>query len=547
MKRLHLVAIVVLFAACDPGGVTLLADSTADTAKADAAPADTAPVDVPADVPPDTPPLVDAAQELPPDVPQAELVEDLPSPDVPPSPCLSDAACDDDDKCTLDRCQAAVCVNDLLPPGFCCADDDDCEDGVPCTVDQCLNGACWNLPEDSTCCTLASDCKDFNDCTVDLCIGSTCAHVFASDDAACTCDDWLDCDDGLPCTEQSCVGGVCTYAAASGVAGCCGDVADCDDGDPATEDVCQQYTCGNAPWGLCILHTHCEDGDPCTMNSCLDGICASALLDGCCHVDAQCTDELASTTDLCVAGDCLHTLPAAPESCGSAAECPPGPACLVGACVQGQCSYAFQIAPGCCTGAGACDDGDPCTTDTCGADLLCTSAPLSGLVKQVLWDFGDPALPGFDLSGGAGPVGWGVSFAMFVSPPRSLYFGDPAKGNFATGGAVAGEARTPQVQLPDAGPITLKGATYIDVEPLFSRDLVWISVESAGGAVSEIWNKEAVGGTTAQAWLPLEAELSAFAGQAVRIVFGFDSIDAVDNFGEGIYFDDISLWWSCGG
>ena len=193
-----------------------------------------------------------------------------------------------------------------------------------------------------------------------------------------------------------------------------------------------------------------------------------------------------------------------------------------------------------------CDDGNPCTTDACGTALLCQSAPLTGLVEQILWDFGDPALPGFDLSGGSGPVGWGVSFAKFVSPPRSLYFGDAAKGNFATGGAVAGEARSPQVQLPAVGPITLQGATYIDVEPLFSRDLVWISVESAGGAVTEVWNKEAVGGTTAQAWLPINADLSAFAGQTVRVIFGFDSVDQVDNFGEGIYFDDVSLWWTCG-
>jgi len=546
MARLHIVPILLLCVSCDSGGVTLLVDAAGDVAAVDTVPVDIAPAETSSDGLPDTPSSLDAVADLLPDVSLEDLVGDLPPGDVPSPPCQSDAACDDDDKCTLDRCQESICVNDLLPPGFCCAVDGDCEDGVACTVDQCLNGACWNLPEDSTCCTLASDCEDFDPCSADLCIGSTCGHVFSSDDAACKCDDWLDCDDGLPCTDQSCVEGVCLYTAAPDAAGCCVDVVDCDDGDPATEDVCVQSTCGNAPWGLCILNTHCEDGDPCTMNSCVDGICTSALQDSCCHVDAQCTDGLASTTDLCEAGDCVHMLPVAPDPCGSAVDCPAAPACLVGACVQGKCSYLFQAAPGCCTGAAACDDGDPCTTDSCGADLLCQSGPVSGLVEQVLWDFGDPVLPGFDLSGGAGSVGWGVSFAMFVSPPRSLYFGDPAKGNFATGGAVAGEARGPLVQLPAAGPITLKGATYVDVEPLFSRDLVWIAIETTSGGETEVWNKEAVGGTTAQAWLPLEADLSAFAGQSVRIVFAFDSIDEVDNTGEGVYFDDVSLWWSCG-
>lgn len=543
-RHTSILVVLLLVFGCDSGGVVLRVDAAGDTASPDIASPDiaspdTAPVDVLSDTPPDTP------SDTPPDAPPMDLDEELPPEDVPPPPCIGDAECDDGDKCTLDRCKGGTCVHDLLPPGFCCAGDGDCDDGVACTVDQCLNGACWNLPEDSTCCTLASDCEDFNPCTVDLCIGSTCARIFASDDAACACDDWLDCDDGLPCTDQSCVDGACVYAPAA-AAGCCAEAGDCDDGDPATEDVCVQSTCGNAPWGLCLVDTHCEDGDFCTKDSCVGGICTTELQPGCCHVDSQCSDGLVLTADLCVAGDCIHALPQASDPCGSAADCPAAPTCLTAACVQAQCSYGFQGGPGCCTAAGDCDDGDPCTTDTCGADLLCAHAPLSGLVEQVLWDFGDPALPGFDITGGVGAVGWGASFAMYVSPPRALYFGDPAKGNFATGTAVSGTAKAPQVQLPASGPILLEGATYIDVEPLFSRDLVWISVEAAGGAVTEVWNKEAVGGTTAQAWLPLEADLSAFAGQAVRIVMGFDSIDQVDNNGEGVYFDDVSISWTCG-
>ena len=548
MNARHAMVVLALFLAigCDSGGVVLRVDAEADAPDADAAPPATQPVDTSPDVLEDAASPKDTIPDLPPDLPPVDVVEELPPADVPPPPCEGDADCDDEDKCTLDRCVDGVCESVLLPPGFCCAVDADCDDGIGCTADQCLNGACWNLPEDSTCCTLASDCEDFDPCTADLCIGSTCGHVFSSDDAACACDDWLDCDDGLACTDDTCVGGVCVYAPNPAAAGCCGEVTDCDDGDPATEDVCVQSTCGNAPWGLCLLNTHCEDGDPCTMNTCEGGICATVLQPGCCHVDAQCSDGLALTTDLCVAGDCLHALGASPAACAVAEDCAAAPTCLTAGCVEGQCSYDFAGAPGCCIGSGECDDGDPCTTDGCGADLLCQHAPLSGLVEQVLWEFSDPELPEFDITGGVGAVGWGVSFSMYVSPPRSLYFGDPAKGNFNTGTAVSGEAKGPQVQLPAAGPITLKGATYIDVEPLFSRDLVWISVEFAGGGVVEVWNKEAVGGTTAQAWLPLEADLSAFAGQAVRIILGFDSIDQVDNHGEGVYFDDVSIWWTCG-
>ena len=545
MCRHNIIALFLCVAACDSGGITLLADSGGDSVATDTILEVLVPADTPPELQPDVPDPLDTVSEVTGDAPVSE-VTDLQALDILPPPCLSDADCDDSDKCTLDHCLEEVCVNDLLPPGFCCAVDGDCDDGVICTVDQCLNGACWNLPEDSTCCTKATDCEDFDDCTVDLCIGSTCARVFASDGAECQCENVLDCDDGLPCTDASCVGGICEFQVSPTAAGCCGEAADCDDGDLTTQDVCVQSTCGNAPWGLCLVDSHCDDGDPCTADSCVGGICASELLEGCCHVDAQCSDGLAMTVDLCAGGDCLHVLGAVPEACVSGGDCVEGPQCLAASCTKGYCSYGFQVTPGCCTAASNCDDGDPCTTDLCGADLLCQNSPLAGLVEQLLWDFGDPALPGFEISGGSGAVGWGASFAMFTSPPRSLYFGDPAKGNFATGGPVAGETLSPLVQLPAAGPISLKGATYIDVEPLFSRDLVWISVESTAGGTTEVWNKEAVGGTTAQAWLPIDVDLTTYAGQNVRIVFGFDSIDQVDNFGEGVYFDDVSLWWTCG-
>jgi len=533
----------LLLNACDGGGVSYTVDSAPDQA----AVADTASKDcLPRDASPDTPPQLDVGQDLPGDMePLPDLVSDLPPPDVPPTPCAVDADCDDGDKCTMDRCVDGSCANHLLPPGFCCAGDGDCDDGVACTVDQCLAGACWNLPEDSTCCTNAADCEDFDDCTADLCVGSSCAHVFASDGAACKCEDFLDCDDGLPCTDQSCVEGACIYQASPAAAGCCAEAGDCDDGDPATEDVCVQLTCGNAPLGLCLVDEHCDDGDPCTEDACTAGLCASTLQEGCCHVDAQCTDGLTMTQDSCVGGDCVHGLPDAGGPCAVPADCPAAPSCLATACIQAQCSYGFEAGPGCCLDAGDCDDGDACTADSCGADLLCQHSSVEGLVPQIVWDFGDPALPGFAITGGAGPGGGGASVTKFVTPPRALYFGDPAAGNFATGGAVSGEARSPQVQLPASGPITLQGATFIDVEPLFSRDLVWIAVEVSGDDV-EVWNKEAVGGTTAQAWLPLEADLSAFAGEAVRLVFGFDSVDEVENQGEGVYFDDVSLSWTCG-
>ena len=148
------------------------------------------------------------------------------------------AACDDDNPCTEDSCDAtwgcehswlyvpcddrsACTTSDACQYGQCRGTAIPCDDQDACTIDSCdpLVG-CQRLP---------LVCDDDNPCTTDSCDRATGCRFTARSGA---------CDDGLACTVlESCVGGRCVAGATT-----------CDDDDPCTADVCDaEEGCVNAP------------------------------------------------------------------------------------------------------------------------------------------------------------------------------------------------------------------------------------------------------------------------------------------------------------
>lgn len=96
--------------------------------------------------------------------------------------CMGGDTCDDGVECTVDRCEAGVCFNELDHAA--CPDD-----GVACTVDRCdpMRG-CVSEPDPAA-------CDDANPCTTDVCDPITgCSSTV--DPAAC--------DDGVSCTVDTC-------------------------------------------------------------------------------------------------------------------------------------------------------------------------------------------------------------------------------------------------------------------------------------------------------------------------------------------------------
>ncbi len=279
--------------------------------------------------------------------------------------CTTNAACDDANPCTDDRCDAARgCVH--------AANTASCGDGSACTVgDHCQFGHC----------TVGAPvaCEDGNVCTTD-----TCDPVRGCEHAVNT----LPCENGDLCTTgDRCQAGVCVA----------GEFTNCNDGTPCTDDDCEpDIGCTHF-----INTAPCEDGNACTTNDvCVVGYCHSGVpvscddanvctadacdpASGCTHagVEGACDDGNACTTvDVCAAGTCTGSVPPVCDDGNGCTDdaCGPGSGCVsvpnTASCSDADaCTAGDRCAAGACAAGGPldCDDANPCTDDRCDAASGC--------------------------------------------------------------------------------------------------------------------------------------------------------------------------------
>ncbi len=302
------------------------------------------------------------------------------------------------------------------------------------------------------------------------------------------------------------------------------------------------------PYGGCAFDAECADALPCTVDACVDGACVHPVDPGCCEAPADCDDHYACTLDGCFGGQCVHE--AVPDCCVSDVECADLSPCTADACVLGACVHEPVGGPDCCATAADCDDGDPCTADAC-AGQSCTHQALGGpgcCKPSTAFEaaFDDHTLQGFEvLEDGTGAL-WQVHFARWTSPPFSLYYGDVAAGSFDVGERTFGVATSPAFTVPAAAAgAWLRFDAWLDVEPGLDADEVNVFVIS-GGVIKLAWSRAKLPANSMRAWVQASADLTAYKGKSVRLQIEFDSVDADQNTGEGVYLDNLRVEGTCG-
>jgi hypothetical protein len=458
--------------------------------------------------------------------------------------------CNDANTCTTDVCDAktGLCVYTSL------ADGKPCFSGQCSSGDQCAAGVCKPGP--------AFSCADAYPCTYDSCNTTTglCTHL--SDGAKA-------CDDGDKCTTDSCLF-ACTHVAT---------LANCADNDVCTTDACSANTCSNQ-----ILPNGCSDGNACTLDYCVGG-------KGCQHTmtPGPCTDFDACTTgDTCSGGFCTSKPlvcndgdACTTDSCSSllgcqttvnAAFCDDKNACTTDSCVSPGGGCLHVALADCCTATADCADTTPCTLDTCKADHTCSHensccmtsddcvhtdaacwvgtcgngacsyAPSGACCVADLWhnDLEAPPIGGMTLVNSvSASQGWQYAKPSLVakSGTGTLYYGDPAAGNYNFG-TNNGTATLPLIQLPSGNSTHLTFALYMDTESGTFYDTLIVTVNG-----TSLWTKASL--IAVKFWQSVNLDLSAFTGQAVTVVFSFDTGDAISNTGKGVFIDDIAFVTNC--
>ena len=305
----------------------------------------------------------------------------------------------DDNKCTIDTCQAGVCkhTSDVTCDA---PTDTQCQVAGTCNPNTGVRSAKMTNRNDGTTCAL-----DDNKCTIDTCQAGVCKHTSdvtcdAPTDTQCqvagTCNpntgvcsattnrnDGTTCElDDNKCTIDTCQAGVCKHTS---------DVT-C---DAPTDTQCQVAGTCNPNTGVCSPTTNRNDGttcelddNKCTIDTCQAGVCkhtsdvtCDAPTDTQCQVAGTCNpntgvcsattnrndgttcelDDNKCTIDTCQAGVCKHTSDVTCDAptdtqCQVAGTCNPN---------TGVCSATTNRNDGTTC---ALDD-NKCTIDTCQAGV----------------------------------------------------------------------------------------------------------------------------------------------------------------------------------
>ena len=375
----------------------------------------------------------------------------------------------------------------------------------------------------------------------DVSVSSTCQKT------ACTKDS--DCNDNLAATADACGDGVCVYTSADNY---CETSATCDDGDVCTADSClpTKFQClhGNV-YNCCHDPSECQDQNVCTTDACNSAHqCTHSTQSPtvCCNTVEDCDDANVCTLDTCpvVGLPCAHTQPDA-NCCMTAKDCNDAEKCTIDTCAQHQCGHQDV----CCTTDADCNDQDDvCTTDACIAQF-CQHTPTGAAgccVATVFTDDFENGVPaGWVATTSSTTIHWQTSSLQAHSGTSALWWGDAAKGNYDDGAQNFGTLTSLPLTLPAANAIDLSFWVWVQTES-GTYDNLTLSVTAQGKTI-QVWQKADDPGVAAGmgTWVPVKVNLSAFAGNAVTLVFKFDSGDSIANTTPGIFVDDLLLHNAC--
>jgi cysteine-rich repeat protein len=415
------------------------------------------------------------------------------------------------DQCTLDTSGCVSlegCGNGLLDPGEECDDgnannSDGCPDGPggTCRLADCGDGHVWLGRE---------ECDDGNSSSSDAC-PSTCQAAVCGDGFV-----WIGheaCDDGNVDDGDGC-------SAACNLEFTCGD-DECDVANGERCELCPQDCCPNCGNGLV------ETGEACDSNDLAGADCLDFCFDG---GALACTAWCALDFSGCTGDGAL---------CGDeVAEC--GEACD-GADLKGRTCESCGYGPG---------------TLACGANCTFELSGCGAFTGYLVEDFETNSAADWTYNGD-----WQLGTPSLSDPPEPTpYSGQNCAATVIGGIYSNGNAYStctlisPEINLASATEPVLMFQQYVHSELSWDGGNVWVSTDGGTNwtvldnslltpnyhdpTVGLMWAYSGLHG--AKGWHPVIADLSAYAGQTIRIRFSFYSDSFFNNYA-GWYIDDVSV------
>jgi len=234
----------------------------------------------------------------------------------------------------------------------------------------------------------------------------------------------------------------------------------------------------------------------------------------CCTSDADCDDGNPATVNVCEGAECVAAW--SPAGCEIDADCADGEACTVDRCVSGQCVFEGTFGDACC-------------------------APGS----QPVASFDAESLEGIFVTDNLETgVFWRPDPTRSTTGSFSLYCGEPVAQTYGVGERVKSSATTPMLTLPVGGQTRLRFDLFMVTRPETQLDVFQVFV-LRDGALTSVWSSKVFAAGNTMGFLPIDVDLSSYAGQDIQLRFVFDSVDSHAPGLEGTYLDSLRLETTC--
>ncbi|MDY0003809.1 MAG: DUF4215 domain-containing protein [Polyangia bacterium] len=482
-------------------------------------------------------------------------------------------ACDDDNLVSGDGCSAtcededgtATCGNGILEAGEGC-DDGNAVGQDGCSAECQAESGCGDGVQDP-----GEECDDGNRTSGDGC-SYRCRLEFLCGDDLCDTEHAESC--------EKCPQDCCPFCGDGVLDSYSGDPPqyedeECDDGNNVSGDGCTagckdedgQATCGN---GILERPEECDDGNTAPGDAC-SATCFWEFICGDSHCDAANGENCRLCPGDCCP-DCGNNMIEIGERCDGNAL---GGKTCTDFCYTGGnlgctswCDYDLSscigTGPICGNGVAECDeqcDGADLKNKTCegigysGGTLSCTSSCRFDVSScgTLLWYFSDGfenpiSMTGWTL-GGAWQRGTPSATGEPTAPHGGQYvIGTVIGGNYNGGNQYLTDlASSPPIDLTTAIAPAARFYFWVNTESGWDCGNLWVNSGSGwtavpGSLVSVPYNEneggyDCWGGTTNLSWQQVDVNLAAYAGQIVRIGFGFYSDTSVSYL--GFYIDDL--------
>lgn len=244
------------------------------------------------------------------------------------------------------------------------------------------------------------------------------------------------------------------------------------------------------------------------------------------------------------------------RECKAASDCGVDGVCRVGGCVDEVCDVQLVGATGCCAVQQDCNDSDDCTSDGCVANQClhefiekpgcCFPDVRADYTFDIFGDLDGFAVVNDSVPGtGGADVRWHLSDRRFHAGTRSMYFGNGDNANYDNGGIARGKATSPEFRVPATGDYELSFSVFVDVQTDSAKDKFVVDVMD-GLTPTTVFSKAAIPSAVYRNWFEVTGiNLNTFKGKNIRLRFSFDSVDSLENAGEGVFVDSIRVVRAC--